>query len=335
MKKEKYILLVIFTMMTVLSSCFKKDEAISPFQASGNTISIAQSIYTNQIYFAFSSDSIIKINANEDWDLCFESAPSGWHIRVNSANYLGIYRTASNDFSQVQFTLNNKSWKYDKSSGNIDSTAVGTWVNMQVSPSVYTNQVFLIGQYDGITYNASKKLQFTMVNDTSYRFSYADLNGNNPKDVLIRKDTSCNYTYYSISTQKQVTIEPKRTDWDMVFTQYSTTLYSNGAPVDYFVRGVLINPYKVQVAADSTRVYENIGISNLSEFNFQTNWDAIGYNWKSVVVNALANTAKYTVRDNYFYVVRDTKGVYYKLKFLSFFNTKGDPGYPAFEFIKL
>ena len=74
-------------------------------------------MYTNQLFFDFESGTISRMNGNADWDLSFESSAAGWHIRVNSANFLNIYPTNTFDFSTTQFQLNQKNWKYDKSNG--------------------------------------------------------------------------------------------------------------------------------------------------------------------------------------------------------------------------
>jgi len=326
-----YVLFLVFT----VTSCFEKDKPMSPFVWDGQTFIMEQSIYTHQIFFNIGTNSIAKSNHNEDWDLSFESSAKGWHIRVNSSNFINIYRTYIFDFSISQFQVDEKNWRYDKSNGDHDSTAIGTWVDISKQPYTYSGQVYLIGQYDGTRYKPLKKLVFTQVNDTSYKFTYADLNGDNTKDAVIIKDSACNYSYFSITLGQQLKIEPTRNEWDLLFTQYETTLFDNGKPVPYLVRGVLINPYQVQAAVDSSKVFENISMTDVPGFSFKTDWDAIGYNWKSVIIDIQSNSAKYNVRSGYNYTIRDVKGNYYKLRFVSFYNKTGEEGYPTFDFLKL
>jgi HmuY protein len=332
-KMRKFVIYLIIAIS--FTSCFQKDKALQPFIWKGQTFAFDQSMYTHQIYFDIESNAITKINNNTDWDLSFESSAKGLHIRVNSSNFLNIYPTGVYDFSVSQFQVDDKNWRYDISNGNSDSTAVGVWVNTAIQPYQYSGQVYLIGQYDGTSKKPFKKMIFSLVNDTSYKFSYADLNGDNRKDVLLRKDTSFNYTYFSVVTGKQVNIEPVRTNWDLLFTQYETTLFDNGKPLPYYVRGVLINPYGVQAAVDSSKTFEQITIADIPSFYFKTNWDAIGYNWKSVAIDIASNSARYRVRNNYNYIIRDVKGNFYKLRFVSFYSNTGNEGYPAFDFVKL
>ncbi|NJK98070.1 MAG: hypothetical protein HC905_27010 [Bacteroidales bacterium] len=59
--------------------------------------------------------------------------------------------------------------------------------------------------------------------------------------------------------------------------------------------------------------------------------DKIGYDWKSVEINQSANTARYAVRRNYTYIIRDMENQYYKLRFLSYVNDSLLVGFPTIE----
>jgi len=333
---------VILCFTILLNACFEKEQPIAPYNSSitGVLFTIQQSIYTNQLFYSFESNKIVGSIPNTAWDLKFESSPQGWHIRVNSSNFIEIYPTDTTNF-QSNFTANkykkisNIEWNFDKSNGNPDSTAVGNWVNTSTNPYIYTGMVYLVGQWSGTSSFPLKKMIFTMVNDTSYRFIYANLNGNDSTVVTIRKDTSCNYSYFSIAKGSQVIIEPKRFTWDILFSQYVASLPDNGVFVPYPVRGVLLNPNQVMVALDSVHSYTSISLQDISNFQFTSVSDFIGYNWKSVTINFAANTGTYSLRPNYTYLIQDVLGNYYKLKFLSFYNSQGLEGYPAFEIMKL
>ncbi len=325
-----------------LYSCFEKEKPIVPYPVTvtGVLFTVQQSIYTNQLFYSFENNIIAASSPNTAWDLSFENAPQGWHIRVNSSNFIEIYPTDTSNFD-ADFSINKyknitkQEWYFDKSNGNPDSTAAGAWVNTTVNPFKYTGQVYLVGQWNGSVSVPLKKIVFLNVNDSNYLFRYANLDGSDSMQVIIHKDTAYNYSYYSIMNASQVNIEPKRYTWDILFSQYVASLPDNGIFVPYPVRGVLLNPDKVSAALDSVKTYENITINNVSGMQFSTVTDFIGYNWKSVTINFQANTGTYSLKSNYTYVVHDIAGNYYKLKFLSFYNSQGDEGYPAFEVMKL
>ena len=319
-----------------LNSCFEKDMPIPYAIIPNKVFEFNQSIYTNQFYYSLANNQIVKSNLLEDWDLSFESSPNSWHIRLNGGNFLVIYPTDIIDFTTTQFTVPAKGWKYDKSNGDADSTAIDKWVDISKIPYSYSNKIYLLGIFDGVNYNPIKKFAFTGVTDTSYEFRYADINNSNLNDVIIRKDTTCNQSFFSTKTGQQTFIEPPKNEWDLFFGQYVTTLYTNiGVPTPYYVRGTLINPYKVNAALDSITNYNDITNANVSSFQLNTNWDIVGHDWKAVAIDEQGNTAQYAIRKKYHYIIRDVNGDYYKLKFMGFYNSALEPGYPSFEFLKL
>lgn len=262
----------------------------------------------------------------------FRIVGRGWRVKINYSNYLGIYRTGSSDFNAISYPINNKNWLYDASSGNPDSTAIGDWQQAGGEGS----QIYLLGTYDGVRYKAFCKLKFLMVNDSAYRFEFAGMDNSGRTEVTVKKNPEYNYLYYSIDKKDTVLIEPEKNLWDILFTQYTTTLYTDaGVPTPYIVRGVYLNPFNVAAMLDSTTKYALLGSQNLLPDKLSTVQDFIGYSWKSVEINQSANTANYAVRKNYSYIIRDTKGEFYKLRFLSYVSDSLKVGYPMFEKAKL
>lgn len=318
--------------MVALTSCFEKDEAMTSRTWDGPAFQFSESIYDQQFYYSLSANAVISKNRNDAWDLSFESATDGWHIRVNTSS-LGIWPTGTTNFDLTSYPLTGDRWLYDNSNGHPDSTAIGKWVDF--STKTYTYQVYLIGKYDGATYRPFKKVVFTGVTDTSYSIKYADLNGENFYEVTIKKDTLYNQVYYSFLSHSVVTVEPVKDAWDLMFRQYSTTLDDNGNLILYFVRGMWLNPNKVEAQVDSVNNFSAISLSEVNMTLFSNRQDVIGHNWKSVEINTQLVSARYKVRENYTYLIQDVNGGYYKLKFTGFFNDMGTPGYPAFIFIRL
>ncbi|NJO69030.1 MAG: hypothetical protein HC830_06845, partial [Bacteroidetes bacterium] len=136
----------------------------------------------------------------------FENSKEGWRVRLNYANLKGILHTGTTDFNATAYTTTGKTWIYDASSGNPDSTAIGDWRNFD-GPD---HMVYLIGNYDGIRYKPYRKLRFIESNDTSYKFAFANIDNSDAAEVTIRKDTACNYTYYSLTLKDTVKIEPSK-----------------------------------------------------------------------------------------------------------------------------
>ena len=330
------IFVLALVLAVLLSSCFKKEDAIPAGEWKGQAFVFTQSIYDGEYYYSLAHNEIVNQVSLDSWDISFENGANGWHIRINSGNLIGITNTGITNFDETSFNLKNASWLYDTSNGNPDSTAVGKWVDTTSFPHTYTNNVYLLGKYNGSSYVPYTKLVFTEVTDTSYTFSYASLDNTNSHTTTLKKEGDYNQLYFSISANKQVTIEPEKQDWDMLFTPYYTTLYTDaGVPTPYIVRGVLINPYKVEVALDTVADFFAIDKSYVAGENFKTDLDVIGYNWKAVQINEQANTAVYSVRANYSFFIKNSSGDVYKLKFMSYTNSIGTDGYPTFIFQKL
>jgi hypothetical protein len=317
----------ILLLIPLLSSCFKEDVPIQPH--GGEVLSLKESIYTHQSYFELATKSIVSVNPVDAWDLCFEASPTGWHIRINSGRYLGIYASGTTDFNGLTSIPLSAKWKFDKSDGNSDSTAVGKWISDDLSTP--SNEVYVLGINDGVKYVPYKKIVFLSLVSGAYSFRFSDLNGSNTGTFNIIKDPSRNFVYFSfVDGGKTVPVEPKKDKWDIVFTQYTTTLYtSENVPTPYFVRGGLSNPNGVEVALDSLTGYENITIADISTLSFSSKADAIGYDWKAVKIQDV--TASYSIRDNYTYLLKGVTGDYYKFRFRGFYNDAGSPGYPRFE----
>jgi len=322
----------------VMVSCFEADEPVPAYElpAGVDTLSLQNSIYYHQVYFDFSTGGIVSENENEAWVLAFECADSAYHIRINSSDYWGIAHTGSNDMESVFTSDPEYLWKADKSDGNPDSTAVGSWVSFEEGVPDYTNEVYLLGQYEGINYQLAKKLQFISVNEEAYRFLMDDPDGSDPDTIEVLKDERFNYTQFSVETKSSIQIEPEKEEWDILFQQYFTILYTDdGVPTPYYVRGVLLNPNGVEAALDTIIHFLDMDYTSAIQNEFSSAQDAIGHDWKSVEVDEATNSAEYKVRPGHTYLVRDTNNELYKLRFKSFFNKSGVKGSPSIEFARL
>jgi HmuY protein len=336
MKWTIYSVLVFF-MMTMVS-CFEEDQAVPAYALPANvdTISIQKSIYEYQMYFDFSTGSVVSENENSEWILSFESADSGYHIRINSSDFWGLAPTGSDNMDSVFAQSPDYIWKHDTSDGNPDSTAVGSWVTFKDGVPAYSKEVYLLGKYDGIAYNLAKKVQFISVDEERYRFLISDPELSDPDTIDLIKDNRYSYTQFSAEDKSSIQLEPEKENWDILFEQYFTILYTDdGIPAPYYVRGVLLNPYQVEAALDTTIHFLDVTYSIALQNEFSSVQDYIGHDWKSVTVDEASNSAEYKVRPGYTYIVRDADNVLYKFRFKSYFNKSGVKGYPSLEYAKL
>lgn len=317
----------------ILSSCFKKDQQIEPHPRGNvltDTIPMTEN-YLYQIYFDLESGKIISKNAKTMSDLGFECSPEGWKIILNTGDFMKAADLGIVPFGEVQDTTG-KIMKFDKSDGNPDSLAIGTWFTVNGGDTVSNNHVYLIDR--GLDENGNAlgfyQVVFDSLKNGSYYFRVAPMKGGTVVHGNVTKDPSVNYLFYSIPAGGKVqSLEPPKASYDLLFTQYTTLLYtSTGEPYPYLVTGVLLNRYNVSAVIDTIDSFSSISLQSAQNMKLSASLDEIGYQWK--VFNF--NLGSYTVKENMVYIIRNRDGYYYKLRFIGFYNNLGQKGYPVIEY---
>ncbi|MCD6067975.1 MAG: hypothetical protein K0S33_2801 [Bacteroidetes bacterium] len=316
-------------------SCRKEELPIKPHNSGGgdNEYPVVTSQvdmgndYKTQIYYSLPGNNIVATHIKTDWDLAFESATGGYHIKLNSAKWMACYRTTKTDFATVtavsDTTGHTNTVLYDVPSGNLDSTAVNDW---QSHSFVYIVNRGFTPAGSTIGY---KKVQFLSADANSYTFKYASLNGSNEQTVTVNRQTAKNFTCFSMNTNAVANnIEPDRENYDLLFGQF-THIYPDGMP--YLVVGMLTNPHKVRSARFTDMDFANIQLSDTISHPLVSNINNIGFDWKTFNLT----TGVYTVDPTFSYIIKTVDGSYYKLHFIGFYSTTGLKGSPKFEFQKL
>jgi len=329
MKKGTYPALLLLLPL-LLNSCFKKD-AMVPMPNRGNvrvdTIAMTSS-YQYQIYFRLDSGVVVSRNERTRSDLGFDCSHEGYHIILNTADFMRIADLGVRAFGQNVDTSGVK-WKFDKSDGNPDSIATGQWFNIVNGDTVSNGHIWVLDlgrDTAGISLGL-RQVIFDSLKNSRYYFRVAPVKGGTISPAVVEKDPSVNYMYYGIRNGGELQLEPSNTQYDLIFTQYTTLLFtSTGSSDPYLVTGVLTNPKGVTVSVDSVHAFSSIDLSLARTLTYTGARDAIGYDWK--VYNFNANS--YSVRTNLSYIVTDIRGYYYKLRFTSFYRA-GVKGYPIIE----
>lgn len=333
-------ILYIFIVIT-LNSCFKEDDfVIKPIKIVTTSIVLKNpySMYEEQAYFNLNDTLGVAHNNYASWDLGFESSPSGFHIILNTSKFMYAGNTELTDFTSITTNVAS-SMIYDRSSGNLDSTAIGNWGDFSdpLNP-VFPKKVYIINL--GVDENGNsfgfKKIVFEKLENSTYFIHYANLDNSDEHYFQIQKNSSVNFVQFSFSNGGNLdTQQPDKNNWDLNFTKYSTILFDDdGTPTPYLVRGVLINK-DVSVARDTITAFSAIDITKANEYIYSTKQDVIGYDWK-VYKNDL-----YIVKPHFVYIIRDRNNNYFKIRFTGFYNSikdhphYGEKGYPSFEFAKI
>jgi HmuY protein len=321
-----YYYLLLFSLVMILLACEKKEIPAPKFDR-GDVITNQLELlsnYKNQIWFRLSDNQIVSTNSKVDWDLAFDCDPSSNTVFINTSKVMRTSKTNSQNLSHIidttGYSLNIRA---DMPSGNKDSTAIGNWW--------VTNSVYIInrGYDENSTLLNFYKLKILNSTNNAFTIEYAPINSNASTQIVIQKNTAYNRVMFSFNTNQTIYLEPKKTDYDLCFTQY--THYFDNPPQYYQVTGVLNNSFNTRIAKVNSKPFNDITLSDTAGVHFSKSASAIGYDWKTFSLN----TNLFTVDAMKCYIINDNKGFYYKMHFIDFYNSNGIKGYPKFEFKKL
>ena len=317
---KKYLCLVFI----VLISCEKEEIPVSPHNPSDiqiNQIELSND-YRYQVFYDLGSNSIISDNLKTDWDLGFESSSQGYHVILNSSTYSALSYIENISFND-NIDPTDLIWSWDNPNGDLDSSAFGDSRNLS-GFYVFDRGFDLNGSPRGF-----KKILIDSITNEFYQISFSNLDNSDYNSFKLYKDPSVNFTCFSFESNQIVDIEPSYNDWDLLFSQY-THLYNDTTTPAYLVTGVCSN-LDVLVAKDTSYEFNEINYSMINEFSFNDDRDAIGFDWKEYNFNA----GSYTINSNTNYIIMDKQQKYFKLRFIDFYNSDGDKGYPTFEIQEL
>ena len=323
MKKYSFIY---FLFILCFISCIKEELPV-PAHVSGD-IKLAQvemgANYNTQIFYNLEYNSIVSENLETDWEIAFECSDSGSNVILNSSIVCSAYNTYSTNFDS-SYAIPGSGWKYDPNEGFLDSTAIVIDSN---------NYVYIINLGTSVSQNIErgyKKIIIKIINNQQYQVRSADLNGANDSTVTINKDSDFNFLAYSLTTNTVVDIFPFKNNWDLMFTAYTHLFKDYDPPLPYRVSGVLINRHNTSVAEDTIYDFNDISydlVQNNSTLEYVSDIDVIGYDWKPY-------NGTFTIKEDLNYVIKTNTGLYFKLRFVDFYNDNGVKGSPKFEFQKL
>jgi hypothetical protein len=322
--KIKYSFILIPFLL--LTGCFPEDDPVVPLDI--DIVEIPYSMYDTQTWFNLEKMSVISHNAFTAWDLGFESNGPGHHIILNTSRFMYAGNTESTDFNGIASNICD-TMVYDDSSGDLNKTAIGNWADFTdpVNP-VYPKNVYIIdlgSDNNGISYG------FRKITVDIYSIHYSNLDGSDDNTFEINTDPDRRFTLFSFNNGGSITpVQPIHGEWDLCFTQYSTILFDDyNIATPYLVRGVYINMIGTSAARDTINSFDDITAGDVSDYTFSSAQDIIGYDWKDF------DNDSYKINPDIFYIIKDQKGAYYKLKFTGYYNNSGQRGFPSFQCIKL
>ncbi len=308
----------------------------------------------NSVYIDLSAGGMVAAQ-RASWDLGFYSG-ADFRVVLNSSLKMSakqlettnIDAVVAPDESMLIAQGQGNASQIDDPSGNINITAIAA-----VSANDADNKVYLINLGNGPAATAPavgaegsasgphrgwKKVR-VLRSGSGYKIQYSDINATTHQEVVVNKDAAFNFSFFSLTTNSVVAVEPQKAAWDLVFTTFTNVISMGPAPVPYYYADfVLTNTkggatsYQVMVADGLT--YESFDIDDVVNASFSTDQRAIGSNWRGTSVTGPDGfpVSQFVLRTDRFYVVKDTEGNIYKVRMTGGANQAGERGFPAFQY---
>ena len=310
----------------VFNSCLEEESPVERLMPGPvETVQVEMEFpYRLQVYYDCNTNTILKSNSRFDWDISFESSSEGYHVLANTAKSVFVAILDSDNIEE-EVSVSDLDWKWDVESGHLDSTVMKDWRG-EHPVYVLDLQYDLMGRHLGY-----KKIKLLAVSEESYRLQSANLDGSSLIEHLVEKEENLNFVHFTFSNGgERLLLEPMKDDWDLLFSNHYHK-FSN-LPLPFVLTQVLINKENgVLVAENSDSNFEELELRDTANYSFTNDWDEIGYDWK--VRNNQDNS--FAIDTDKSFLVKDTEGFFFKLRFVDFYNDNGEKGYPKFEIQKL
>jgi HmuY protein len=311
-------------LLFLLQGCIREEDPVLP-HAAGDVVSRSialSSDYRSQVFYNLEKDSVVHQNLKTDWDVSFEVADTeGGKIYLNQAKYMFAWATDKTELEQLRDTtgfFKNQRWD---AANNPDTLGIG---NVKGINTAFWIDRGLNGFGDPLDFIRFKVVS---ISKDKYIFKILRQGAARSEQYEIQRDTHYNRVYFSFETNRAVKAEPKKTEWDLQFTQYMHTFKDPYTP--YLVVGVLLNPLSTQGVADSSLTFQKIDRTVAQSLKLTNKLDVIGYGWKEFTGN------NFRIKLQYNYIIQNQKSQLFKMRFVDFYDNRGTKGTPKFEFQRL
>ena len=359
MKKISFLLLT--TLLLAATSCQREDNTpvkIAPISGAVLEPNIGGPSETNQVWIELATGQVTETH-RELWDLGFYCGQD-FRVILNSSlimaagkieNTTNIDLVNSTSVAAMQNVVmvsnfQDNSQYVDNPSGQYLSQTTGIDA---IKLDDNENNVYLInmgyGVHTGNTVPGTvysmgdtrgwKKIRVIRQNN-DYKIQYANLNDTTHKEFVIAKDEAYNFKFFSLVNENLVNIQPKKKNWDLCFSVFTNltdagTFMTSYVYPDFVINNTLGHVYAYQIttaAGQGETAFNNFKVQDIDHSKFVTNDQrTIGSNWRTTTG---ANGVE--VYNNRFYIVKNSDGYYFKLRFLRMKNDQGYRGYPQFEY---
>jgi len=354
---NKFLTFILCAAVFSFTSCDSEDAPIAPIVVVIDGAAISPEVggpnEPNQVYVDLSTNTTTVVK-RDSWDLGFYSG-SEFRVTINGSLYMAAGQLSSTDIDAVNATtaevqelqekvavgtFDPENTAYvDGPNGTITGSAIAEISDTDANNKVYlVNLGYEVGTEVAATGSVAiagdsrgwKKVRI-LKEDNNYVLQYADLDATTHKEVTISKSVTHNFTFFSFNTESEATVTPAKMNWDLNFSVFTNEITGFGSYgySDFVVNNTKSSAlvYMIDTEVD-TYTYNNFSLTDVDATKFTTDQRSIGSSWR----NGGGPGSLPSLKDNVFYVVNDTDGNLYKLKFLALTNEAGERGYPEFVY---
>lgn len=356
----------LFTLLTALIflnlACLKEDDVMIDIpNLEGNIISpdLGGPNQANQVWVDLSTQETHS-NLRSDWDLGFYTGEQ-FRVILNYSTIMAAAKTQSNDINAVtqndfQSIINDISASAPLLPSYIDNI-YGDYFNNgtaidEISPIDEENKVYLLKLgyepfYGSIApyatnptgeFRGYRKIRILKNDENSYKIQFANLNDTDYQEVIVHKDSNYHFTFFSFKDLDTHIIQPPKNDWDLCFTIFNNVIPELGTYIfsDFVLNNSLSNVVAYEIIGNPLTLeneYSSFKASNVNHSLFiENDQTSIGGKWRETV-SGTVSTPK--IHGDRFYVIKDSEGRLYKLRFISMLNENNERGYPVFIYEEL
>ncbi len=285
--------------------------------------------YTQQVFYNLSSQEAASVD-DAAWDIAFtaqglqdagiflnEAAGSG-----ENDSPLELYLLPDKAYDEVitedhlgeRLYNDEQSWQYGafnamRATGNPFDYGWGAY--NPAAMAVEANQLFALRLRNG----SFRKLEISALNGTTYEVRHAAFDGSGEVSFSVDKSDhqDTGLVFYSLTANEVAAGVPATSDWDLLFTRYTTPLDDGqGGMLDYLLTGTLSGA-GVEVAQADGIDPSTVEFDAYAD-SLQTALDVIGYDWKDFDLS----TFSWSLPLDRVYFVKTAEGEVYKLYFVDF-----------------
>ena len=322
-KTFKLLLLIIGFLFL---GCEKPEEPVLPHETGESITSVIDigSDYSKQSFFDLYSNQIVAENIRSNWDLSFECGLLGRHIFLNSSLLQYASYTEESNFLAVEDTIN-AIWKWDYPEGDFQNNALPVFEFNELSNVILLD----LGRDEQGESRGIKKLQVLNLSADFWQIRYSNLDNSSDTTLYIQKNNNKSFVQFSLIQHQLVEVQPEKNSWDLQVTTYTENLITEqNDSIPYLVVGLLINMNNVLAIKKEDISYDEIDFLFAKDIELSTSMNTIGYDWKTYNFDS----SSYTINSNFIYIISDTEGYLYKLRFIDFYNDFGEKGSVKFEY---